>query len=217
MARAPKRRSQKERSAETSARLMNATIDLLHDRGITRATTPEIARTAGVSRGALTHHFPTRETIITASIANMLHLVNEDMRRFGREFAENGGASDEIVDYLWKVMSDRLFYVTIEYLPEARHNDEFRTQLVPVVREFHEGLDAIWTELAARTGVDPEHTRNVMNATMCCIRGMIAQTILRKDPEYYDGLLRFWKEQVRQQFPNYGGAAAKTRQKKVAV
>lgn len=47
-----KRRSQKERSAETSARLMNATIDLLHDRGLARTTTPEIARVAGVSRGA---------------------------------------------------------------------------------------------------------------------------------------------------------------------
>ncbi len=217
MGRTPRRRSQKERSAETSSRLMAATIDLLHDRGITRATTPDIARAAGVSRGALTHHFPTRETIITASIANMLHLVNEDMRRFGREFAESGGSSDEIVDYLWKVMSDRLFYVTMEYLPEARHNDEFKAQLVPVVREFHAGLDAIWTELAARTGADPEHTRNVMNATMCCIRGMIAQTVLRQDQDYYDGLLRFWKDQVRQQFPGKAGEAKGKSRKRAAL
>ena len=67
-----KRRSQKERSAETSARLMNATIDLLHDQGLARTTTPEIARLAGVSRGALTHHFAGREAIIGASIADLL-------------------------------------------------------------------------------------------------------------------------------------------------
>ena len=64
-----KRRSQKERSAETSSRLMNATIDLLHDQGLARTTTPEIARRAGVSRGALTHHFAGREAIISASVA----------------------------------------------------------------------------------------------------------------------------------------------------
>lgn len=180
---------------------MDATIDLLHDNGITRVTTPEIARRAGVSRGALTHHFPSREAIITRSIESMLAQVNADMARFGKDFADRNGSSDEIVDYLWRVMSDRLFYVTMEYLPEARHNEEFKQQLVPVVRAFHAGLDVIWTELADRTGVEADHARNVMNGTMCFIRGMIAQTVLREDPQYYAGLLTFWKQQVRQHFP----------------
>lgn len=202
-----RRRSQQERTAETSTRLMEATIDLLYENGITRATTPEIARKAGVSRGALTHHFPTRDSIITSSIARMLSLVNEDLARFGKDFAVRGGSSDEIVDYLWEVMSNRLFYVTLEYLPEARHNEDFKQQLVPVVRDFHAGLDLIWTELAERADVSPDLARNMMNGTMCFIRGMIAQTVLRDDPAYYEGLLTFWKEQVRQQFPTAKPAA----------
>ena len=36
---------------------------------------------------------------------------------------------------------------------------------------------------------------------MCLMRGMIAQTVLRKDPPYYEQMLAFWKQQVRQQFP----------------
>lgn len=196
-----KRRSQKERSADTSARLMHATIDLMHDRGLARTTTPEIARAAGVSRGALTHHFAGREAIITASVADLLGRSSRNLHRFAEAFAERGGSSDEIVDYIWQMMSDRLFYVTMEFLPEARHNDEFRADLVPVVREFHAGLDAVWTALAARTKVDADHTRVVMNATMCLVRGMIAQTVLRKDPAYYAEMLNFWKLQVRQHFP----------------
>ncbi|AMJ62734.1 TetR/AcrR family transcriptional regulator [Bosea sp. PAMC 26642] len=195
------RRSQKERSAETSARLMAATIDLLHDRGLSRTSTPEIASKAGVSRGALTHHFASREAIISASVSHMLARTTRDLHRFAEDFLERGGSSDEIVDYIWQMMSDRLFYVTMEYLPEARHNPDFRADLVPVVREFHAGLDAIWTALAARTGVDPDHARTVMNTTMCLVRGMIAQTVLRSDPLYYDQMLTFWKQQVRQHFP----------------
>ena len=198
---ASKRRSQKERSADTSARLMNATIDLLHERGIARTSTPEIARLAGVSRGALTHHFASREAIISASVADLLGRVTRDLHRFADDFVVRGGSSDEIVDYIWAVMSDRLFYVTMEYLPEARHNPGFKADLVPVVRDFHAGLDAVWTALASRTGADPDHTRTVMNATMCLVRGMIAQTILRNDPPYYAAMLRFWKMQVRQHFP----------------
>lgn len=196
-----KRRSQRERSAETSAKLLEATIDLLHDRGLARTSTPEIARKAGVSRGALTHHFAGREAIISAAVAHMLDQSTEGLHRFAQEFVTQGGSSDEIVDYIWRMMSDRLFYVTMEYLPEARHNPDFKADLIPTVREFHAGLDAIWTALASRTGAEPDHVRTVMNATMCLMRGMIAQTVLRKDPPYYEQMLAFWKQQVRQQFP----------------
>ncbi len=197
-----KRRSQKERSAETSTRLMNATIDLLHNRGLARTSTPEIARAAGVSRGALTHHFAGREAIISASVADMLSKATRDLHRFAEDFIARGGSSDEIVDYIWQMMDDRLFYVTMEYLPEARHNPDFRADLIPTVRDFHAGLDAIWTALAMRAGVEPDHARVVMNATMCLVRGMISQTVLRpNDPAYYREMLAFWKQQVRQQFP----------------
>jgi len=207
-----KRRSQKERSAETSTRLMNATIDLLHDRGLARTTTPEIARQAGVSRGALTHHFTTREAIISASVADLLSKTTRDLHRFAEDFIARGGSSDEIVDYIWQMMEDRLFYVTMEYLPEARHNPDFRADLIPTVRDFHAGLDAIWTALAARTDVDPDHTRIVMNATMCLVRGMISQTVLRpNDPAYYREMLAFWKQQVRQQFPIKAASAQDSR------
>lgn len=208
------RRSQKERSAETSARLMNATIDLLHDQGLARTTTPLIARSAGVSRGALTHHFAGREAIISASVADMLGKTARDLHRFAEDFMARGGSSDEIVDYIWRMLDDRLFYVTMEFLPEARHNPDFRADLIPTVKEFHAGLDAVWTALAARAGTDPDHTRTVMNATMCLFRGMISQTVLRpNDTAYYDGLQRFWKQQVRQHFPMKPAAAPAGRRK----
>jgi AcrR family transcriptional regulator len=181
---------------------MRATVDLLHDDGIVRTSTPAIAKKAGVSRGALTHHFNTREDILTASIADLLTHVTGDLHRFADEFAARGGSSDEIVDYIWGMMADRLWFVTMEFLPEARHNADFKAQLVPVVRDFHAGLDAIWVALADRTGVEPAQVRTIMNATMCLVRGMLSQTILRDDPAYYRTMLTFWKAQIRQHFPH---------------
>ncbi len=197
-----RRRSQHERTAETSARLLNATIDLMHDSGFSRLSTPQIAAKAGVSRGALTHHFATKEALVTDALNDMLGRVTEDLHRFAEDFATRGGSSDEIVDYIWKMMEDRLFYVTMEYLPEARHNEEFKGNLVLVAKKFHAGLDAVWMALATRRGADPTHTRTVMNATMCLVRGMITQTVLREDPDYYVEMLNFWKAQVRQLFPD---------------
>jgi AcrR family transcriptional regulator len=181
--------------------LFDATIELLHNEGFNKTSTPEIARKAGVSRGALTHHFATKEDLVISAVADHLSQINLKLAAFADTFGRRGGSTDEIVDYLWQVMFDRLFYVTLEYLPEARHNDGFRQGLIPVVHEFHDRLDAIWTALADHRQVDPASVRIVMNATMCMIRGMIAQTVLRPaDQSYYDTLLGFWKTQVRAYF-----------------
>lgn len=203
------RRSQRERSEETRARLLVATVDLMFDKGLAHTATNDVAEAAGVSRGALTHHFESREQLVASAIEHMLHGVIEQLKSFTDAFAAREGSSDEIIDYLWSMMSNRLFYVTLEFLPEARHNDLFRGRLLPVVSEWHGALDRIWTGLAARYQADPEKVRALMNGTLCLMRGMIAQTIVRDDPSYYRNLLEFWKTSVRTQLaglPKTAGA-----------
>ncbi len=39
----------------------------------------------------------------------------------------------------------------------------------------------------------------MLNATLCLLRGMGVQTVLRDDPDYYRRLLRFWKSILREQ------------------
>jgi AcrR family transcriptional regulator len=154
------RRTQQERSADTVARLLEATIDLLHDRGLYRMSTSDIAERAGVSRGALTHHFSSKEEIIVAAVAHMLRQSTASLHQMAADIRHSGGSTDEIVDFLWRIMNDRLFYVTMEFLPEARHNGDFRESIIPVVKEFHAGLNAVWAELAGQAGVEVDHARN---------------------------------------------------------
>ena len=200
MAPAPRvRRSQAERSAETRQQLLEAAVMLLHEHGLANVSTTDIAAAAGVSRGALTHHFDSREELIAAAIEYMLDKVTGELRAYASERARSEISSDSLIDFLYGVMSNRLYFVTLEYLPEARHNASFRTRLVPVVSRWHAALDDIWGELMGRYGMKPEQGRDLLNATMCLMRGMIAQTILRDDPPYYARLLEFWKASVRSQ------------------
>jgi AcrR family transcriptional regulator len=192
------RRTQEQRAAETRHRLLDATITLLLDRGYSRITTADIASVAGVSRGALTHHFVSKEEIVTRAVQHQLRQVTADLH----ELAETleGKSIDEIVDYLWDMMAGGLFLVTLEYLPEARHNPDFKDQMVPVVKEFHAALDAIWARLSDYAGIEPARAQVMLNATMCLIRGMVAQTIVRDDPNYFRSLLSYWKAHLREVF-----------------
>jgi AcrR family transcriptional regulator len=192
------RRTQEERAAETRHRLLDATITLLLDRGYFRITTADIAAVAGVSRGALTHHFASKEEIVTRAVQHQLRKVTADLH--GLADALEGKSTDEVVAYLWDMMAGGLFLVTLEYLPEARHNPDFKAQMIPVVKEFHAALDAIWTRLSEYAAIEPARAQVMLNATMCLIRGMVAQTIVRDDPQYFRSLLDYWKGHLREVF-----------------
>ncbi len=57
-----------ERLAETRARLLDAVIDSLAERGYHATSTTEVARRSGLTRGAQLHHFGTKERMMIAAV-----------------------------------------------------------------------------------------------------------------------------------------------------
>lgn len=191
------RRTQEERSADTQRRLMEATIEALDERGYARVTTSEIAERAGVSRGALAHHYATKEELVAVSVEKLLKDSTAEIRSWLDQARSGAMTLDRFLDNLWRMYSGRLLFVTIEHITEARHNEALRGSLIPVVREFHKALDATWREFFQGTSLSRDQVEVVLNATTCLFRGMGVQTVLRNDPAYYEGLLAHWKAHVR--------------------
>lgn len=67
----PPRRTQAERSAETRAALLRAAVSSLVEVGYAHTTTAEVAKRAGVSRGAQSHHFATKEDLVVGAIEHV--------------------------------------------------------------------------------------------------------------------------------------------------
>ncbi len=200
----PVRQTQEQRSDRTQLLVQEATLRLLLEVGYTRLTTAEVARSAGVSRGALTHQFASKEELVVRSISHQLDGVSSSLNAFAASALPGRPGVEETVDHLWAVMSDGLFYITMEYLPEARHNPPFRSSLIPVVQRFHAALDLVWAKLASANGLGPEQARVTLNATMCLIRGMVAQSVLRDEPGYFTELLAYWKRHLRAEIAGPG-------------
>ncbi|MEZ4664837.1 MAG: TetR/AcrR family transcriptional regulator [Caldilineaceae bacterium] len=57
---------------DTRARIVQAAADIMHQKGIARATTREIARRAGCSEGNLYNHFGSKEEIFLAILNEQL-------------------------------------------------------------------------------------------------------------------------------------------------
>jgi AcrR family transcriptional regulator len=65
------RRATAERRAETRARLLNAVLATLAERGYAGTSTSEVARRSGLTRGAQLHHFGTKDSMMVAAVDHL--------------------------------------------------------------------------------------------------------------------------------------------------
>src|ERR1700733_9081452 len=71
------RRTQAERTEQMRLRLLNAAVELLSKKGYSEFRTGGVARMAGVSRGALTHHFTSKDQLVVAVVEHVYRKVTE--------------------------------------------------------------------------------------------------------------------------------------------
>src|SRR6476661_3033188 len=119
-----RQRTQEERSAETRAKLLDATVECLFELGYARTTTTEIADRAGVSRGAQLHHYPTKAELVSAAMEHLFDEREREFRRAIENIPPGPGRAERAVDLLWSIVSGRTFFAWLELVVAARTDDE---------------------------------------------------------------------------------------------
>ena len=134
-------RTQQERREDTRARLLTATIECLVEHGYARTTTQRVQDRAGLSRGALLHHFATKEALLVAAVS---HVADAQISAVRAEAA--AGAASE-VDLLHHVMSGPLFLAGLELWQAARTEPALRAAPLPAERRVGAAVRQLLDEL----------------------------------------------------------------------
>lgn len=144
---AKRRRTQAERSATTRARLLDATLECLGDLGYADTTTGEIARRAGMTRGAQLHHFHTKEELVVAAVARLFERRHADFLEAFAGLPPGTDHLDAAIDLLWERVSGRAFHTVLELLVAARTDPKLRESVAPLVRDFVDTVERTFREL----------------------------------------------------------------------
>jgi AcrR family transcriptional regulator len=126
------RRTQEERSAETTRRLLDATIECLIDLGYSGTTTTVIAERAGVSRGAQLHHFPTKAELVAAAVEHLTRRIGDDLQREAAHLPPDADRVAAAIDLVWSRFATPLFPAWLELLVASRTDPELRKHLEAV-------------------------------------------------------------------------------------
>ncbi len=144
-------RTQEARSAAMRARLIEAAISSLVDRGYAATTAVEVCKRANVTRGALFHHFEDLADLLGAALTALF-----------TDMVESGLAADsqeDLVSRAWRNVSRRDFKAVIEIWLAARNDPTLAGRLGPVIEKFRDVFDpASNPKLVGRIGRSKEAT-----------------------------------------------------------
>ena len=139
--------TQSERRATTRARLLEAAIDCIYEMGYARASTTEIARRAGVSRGAQVHHFPTKVELVSAALEySMEQRIGEYWAMLER-IPAGPRRLDASIDLLWETFDTKHGEAWIEIAVAARQDDELRPYVHDVAERHRQAVQGMFTQL----------------------------------------------------------------------
>ncbi len=136
------RRTQQQRRDATRKRLLDATVESLIECGYHGATTLEIERRSGASRGARIHHFPTKASLLAAAVD---HLYDQVSNSYEAAFGlPTPGVSDAQrvrsgLRALWAIFRMPDYCAVVELTVAARTDAELRACLHEVSLR-HRGL-----------------------------------------------------------------------------
>jgi AcrR family transcriptional regulator len=167
------RRTQAQRIEETRAALIGATIESLAEIGYAATTTREVAERAGVSRGAQTHHFPTKALLVAAAIE---HLFATEGARFRQAFSALPAEQrnlDAAVAMLWQIAQSPTYGAVLEVMVAARTDHQLALVVQDVTATFEQTLVELLIDVFPSVEHDEHLARTLLDLAFTIVQGAV--------------------------------------------
>jgi AcrR family transcriptional regulator len=194
---------QAQKSAMTRDRILDAAINCFIELGYTNVTTARVASSAGVSRGAMLHHFPSKTELIQAAV-EYLHdkLLQDYTARVARIPRTLRGKKRRRagVDAYWEHLTGDLFVVYHELCVASRTDPELKSILESSQKVFEEHVRDSNTELFAEWNDRGDRFLLAMDVTKFLMEGMAAGQLMTNREQRVKRLLGYLADRLEEIF-----------------
>jgi AcrR family transcriptional regulator len=171
------------------SRIVDAAFDRLLAGGYTATTIGAVQTAAGVARGTLLHHFPTRAALLVAVVEDIaerrLRILDDGARPAGW---------DGVVDLVWRDLRSPSFLAALELWVAARTDAELRAALLPVQARLFAGVHDAVADLLGST--DDPRTPTLVQFTIDLLTGSVMAGLLGDDVET-NRVVERWRRTVQ--------------------
>ncbi|MFS0736161.1 TetR/AcrR family transcriptional regulator [Sphingomonas sp. 1P06PA] len=194
------------KSAQTRAKLIEATIRCIVKVGYANTTTPQVAAEAGLSRGAMLHHFENGAALIKAAI---VELHEKRLRAFRRAADTENHDTGALVRTYWKQLQKPGFVAFHELALAARTNSDLARILQPLQVEFRERFNAQAVMLFPEWQGRPREFYIAMALSQTMLEGLAIHLLTgAMSEEMVEPILLLLEGQLREMNPSIEAARA---------
>ncbi|WP_164523350.1 TetR/AcrR family transcriptional regulator [Sphingomonas koreensis] len=178
----PSRRTQAERSGEMRARLAEAAYGIIAERGHSAFRMAAVAERAGVSTGAMLHHFRNKDEMTLAAIHHALAAAEATSRERAMRAGNTPGEvlqalADDFLDFFH---GDR-FWVSLDITMDASKNVEVAEAIGPIVAKDRRPVFKLWAERLTSLGWHAEHAEEAVRSIAALASGYAIRTLWTDD------------------------------------
>jgi AcrR family transcriptional regulator len=168
---------QADRSRAMRSRLLEATVELLVERGFSGTSTTLVSERAGVSRGAQLHHFPTKNDLVVAAVEHLTELRGAELADAFDALPPGPGRTRAVVRMLGEHFSSQVFTAALELWVAARTDEALLAAVSPLEQRVGRETHRLTVEALGVDETRPGH-RELVQATLDLVRGLgLAATI----------------------------------------
>ncbi len=182
---------QEERTRAMRARLLEATVDCLVERGFAGTSTTAVSERAGVSRGAMLHHFPAKNDLVVAAVRHLTELRGRDLAAAVRRLPTGPRRTRAVLRVLADHFTSPVFTAALELWVAARTDPDLLAAVAPLEQEV--GRETHRLTVAA-LGADESRpgTRELVQATLDLVRGLGLAATISDDARRRGRILDQW-------------------------
>lgn len=169
--------------------LLDATLSSLVDNGHAHTTLKSIQERAGVSRGALMHHFSSMNELLVAAISHVADRQLDELTESLESLPAGDDRAGAAIRVLHHFMTGPVFLAGLELWFAARTDTVLRQALIPEERRVGE---AIWQLMIGPPTAAPSLDRVRLAELLALLRGLAITSVLRPDPRLDLLVLEGW-------------------------
>jgi AcrR family transcriptional regulator len=196
------RRLQAERTADTQAKVIEAAIRCIHRLGYGPTTISVVADEAGVSRGALTHHFPAKTDLM---IAVLRAVYKQDSEHYERSVAAMSPLEwlRALPATMWEVISRPSAIAVMEIMLAARSDAELATGLRDAQQTIDVEAHAWVIERLRAAGIeDRPDGEAVHRLFVAAVRGLAIEAVFTQNRAEAEKSIAVLAQMLRHLYPS---------------
>jgi AcrR family transcriptional regulator len=168
---------QEERTRAMRARLLEATVELLVEKGYAGTSTTLVSERAGVSRGAQLHHFPTKQDLVVAAVRHVTEVRGEELAAAASGLPTGPKRTRAVLQVLGDHFTSPVFTAALELWVAARTDPPLLAEVAPLEQQVGRETHRMTVELLGADEAQPG-VRELVQATLDLVRGLgLANTI----------------------------------------